>query len=84
MSSLIGFLLLLDLVSLAAAFRFPEARLLDLIATDYLAFAVLYRLAQMWRARAYAQECQTLVSSYGVSEAFAKKLVGYWSDRFRP
>jgi hypothetical protein len=67
---------------LAAAFRFPETRLLGLIAMDYLGFAVLYRLAQIWRARAYAQECQTLVSSYGVSDAVARKLVGYWSDRF--
>lgn len=81
MSSLIRFLFLLDFVSLAAAFHLPEARLLGLIAADYLGFAVLYRLAQMSQARVYTQECQTLVSSYGVSDELARKLVGYWSVR---
>ena len=81
MSSMIRFLFLLDLVSLTAAFHLPEARLLGLISIDYLGFAVLYRLAQMCQAQAYAQECQTLVIAYGVSDALAKKLVGYWSNR---
>ena len=79
MSSVTRFLFLLDFVSMAAAFHLPEARLLGLIAIDYLGFVVLYRLAQIWQARAYIQECQTLVSSYGVSVAVARKLVGYWS-----
>ena len=81
MSSVARFLFLLDFVSLAAAFHLPEARLLGLIAIDYLGFVVLYRLAQMWQARAHAQECHTLVSSYGVSDAVARKLVAYWGDR---
>ena len=78
MSSVAKFLFLLDSV---AAFHLPEARLLGLIAIDYLGFVVLYRLAHMWQARAHAQECQTLVSSYGVSDAVARKLVAYWGDR---
>ena len=81
MSSVARFLFLLDFVSPAAAFHLPEARLLGLIAIDYLGFVVLYRLAQMWQARAHAQECHTLVSSYGVSDAVARKLVAYWGDR---
>jgi hypothetical protein len=83
MSSLIRLLLLLDGLSLAAAFHLPATHLLGLIATGYLALAVLYRGTQMRQARAYAQECQILVSSFGVSDAVARKLVGYWSHRFR-
>jgi len=85
MSSVARFLFLLDFVSLAAAFHLPETRLLGLIAIGCLGFVALYRLAQMWQARAYAQECQTLVSSYGVSDVVARRLVCYWSgDRPKP
>jgi hypothetical protein len=84
MSSVIRLLFLLDLVSLAAAFHLPESRFLGLVTMDYLGFVLFYRLAQMWQARVYAHECQILVSSYGVSDAVARKLVGYWGDRSRP
>ncbi len=82
MSTLLRFLFLLDLLSLASALRLPETRLLGLIATDYFGFVVLYRLAQTWRAWVYADECQKLVRTYNVSDAVAKKLIGYWSRRF--
>ena len=77
MSSVTRFLFLFDFVSSAAAFHLPGARLLGLIATGCFGFVVLYSLAQMWRARAYAQECHTLVSSYGVSDAVARRLAAY-------
>jgi hypothetical protein len=82
-SPLLRFLFLLDLLSLSAAFRLPETRLLGVIATDYFGFVVFYRLARTWRVRIYAEQCQKLVTTYNVSDAVAKKLVSYWNGRFR-
>ncbi len=81
MSALLRFLFMLDLLSLAAAFRLPETGLLGLIVMDYIGFAVLYRLTQKWQARNFAKDCRELVRTYNVSDAVARKLIDYWGDR---
>ena len=80
MSALLRFLFMLDLLSLAAAFRLPETGLLGVIVTDYVGFSVLYRLIQAWQSRRFAKECRALVGTYNVSDAVARKLVRYWGD----
>jgi hypothetical protein len=54
MSTLLKFLLMLDLLSVAVAFRLSESSLLGLIVVDYIGFSVSYRLVQTWRVRNFA------------------------------
>jgi hypothetical protein len=71
---------MLDLFSLAAAFRLPESGRLGVIVMDYVGFAALYRLIQEWQSRRFAKECRALVGTYNVSDAVARNLVRYWGD----
>ena len=74
---------MMGLLGLSAAFRLPETRLVCLIAVDYASFAVLYRLAQRWRALSLARDCRELIENYQVGDELAKKLAGYWASRRR-
>lgn len=79
-SASLRFLFMLDLLSLASAFRLPETGLLGVIVMDYVGFAVLYCLIQAWQSWRFAEECRALVGTYNVSDAVARKLVRYWCD----
>jgi hypothetical protein len=53
-STSLKFLLMLELLSVAVAFRLSESSLLGLIVVDYIGFSVSYRLVQTWRVRNFA------------------------------
>jgi hypothetical protein len=72
---------MVDLLSLAAAFRLAETGLLGVIVMDYVGFAVLYRFSQARQSRRFAKDCRELAGIYNVSDAVARKLIAYWGNR---
>lgn len=72
MSTLLKFLLLLDLLSVAAAFRLPGSNLLGLIVMDHMGFSVSYRLVQTWHVRNFAK-------AHDLNDVVARKLINYWN-----
>jgi hypothetical protein len=79
MSITLRFFFLTGLLGFSAVFRLPETRLLGLIVMDYASFSVLYRLAQRWHARSFANDCRMLIETYNVGDELAKKLTSYWA-----
>jgi hypothetical protein len=79
MSVALRFFFLAGLLGFAAVFRLPETRLLGLIVMDYASFSILYRLAQRWHARSFANDCRLLIETYNVGDELAKKLTSYWA-----
>jgi hypothetical protein len=71
-STLLKFLLMLDLLSVAAAFRLSGSSLLGVIVIDYIGFSVSYRLVQTWHVRNFAK-------AHNLGDVVARKLVNYWS-----
>ena len=79
MSITLRFFFLASLLGFATVFRLPETRLLGLIVMDYASFSVLYRLAQRWHARSFANDCRMLIETYSVGDELARKLTSYWA-----
>ena len=79
MSVALRFFFLAGLLGFATVFRLPETRLLGLIVMDYASFSILYRLAQRWHARSFANDCRDLIETYNVGDELAKKLTSYWA-----
>jgi hypothetical protein len=70
-STSLKFLLMLELLSVAVAFRLSGSSLLGLIVLDYMGFSVSYRLVQTWHVRNFAK-------AHNLGDVVARKLINYW------